>query len=97
MISLSTLKIDASNGYGSEEEEMKILGQISWPEVAVPERKRPAKVTATVKSGREKEGARGRGERVGFPEMETLNLKLAIYSKFFPISADHNFHIRTPI
>ena len=45
----------------------------------------------------ERERARVRGERVGFPEMETLNLKLAIYSKFFLTSADHNFLIRTPI
>ena len=59
--SLFTLRFDASNGYKlEEEEEMKILVQVSWPEVAGSKRKRPAKVVATVRSGREKEDA---GER----------------------------------
>ena len=46
---------------------------------------------------RERERTRGRRERVGFPEMETLNPEKAIYRKFFPTSVDHNFFIQTPI
>ena len=55
----------------------------------------PSKVAAaTVRSGRERERGTA-GNR--FPEMETLILKLAIYSKFFSISVDHIFSIRTQI
>ena len=48
-------------------------------------------------SGREKPGEERERADLGFPEMETLNPKLAIYSKFSSIFADHNFSIRTPI
>ena len=48
-------------------------------------------------TGEERESTRGRRERVGFPEMETLNPENAIYSKFLPTFVDHNFSIRTPI
>ena len=51
---------------------------------------------ATVARG-EREKVAGEEREMGFPEMETLNSNNAIYSKFLPTFADHNFRIRTPI
>ena len=43
------------------------MGPVAWPEVAGGGRNRRRKVTGTVAVGWD----RGRGERMGFPEMET--------------------------
>lgn len=59
LISLSTLKFDARNGYRlEEEEEKKILGQVLWLEVAGPVRYQPVKWLLRERSGRERERER---------------------------------------
>ena len=77
-------------GRGRESDRRCALG---WPDAGELSRQREA--------DGELQGERGMEEReradLGFSEIKTLNLKLAIYSKFFSIFADHNFSIRTPI
>ena len=62
------------------------MGLVSWPEVAGRRRNRPVNPAGTVARG-ERNQVRRERERadLGFPEMETLNPKLAIYSKFSSI------------
>ena len=69
------------------------MGPVAWPEMAGGGRNHRRNPPSTVA---------GRGNRVeerewGFPKWKPPNLKLAIYSKFFPTSVDHIFSIRTPI
>ena len=97
VISPPTARFDLQNLYRvEEEEEEKKMGQVSWPEVAGRRRNRPVKPAGTVARGERNRVRRERAD-LGFPEMETLNPKLAIYSKFSTTFADHNFSIRTPI
>ena len=69
------------------------MGPVVWPEVAGGGRNRRRNPPGTV-AGR---GFGPRREGTSFQKWKPPNLKLAIYSKFFPTSVDHNFLIRIPI
>jgi hypothetical protein len=84
LFSFSTGCIDLQASYEIEEsKEMNKMGPVSCKTVAGRESYGRSKVT---QRKRENRGERERnvGWGLGFPEMETLNSKLAIYSKFFP-------------
>ena len=70
------------------------MGPVSWPTVAGRPSYGWSKGAATVARGERERGGR---LGLGFPKWKPPNVNLAIYSKFFPTSVDHNFLIRTPI
>ena len=72
---------------------MKKTGPVAWPEVAGGGRNRSVKVAATVKVGEREKHGWAWVSRNGNPP----KVQLAIYSKSFPTSVDHNFFIRTSI